>query len=108
MSGERVFRSDRGVATKTGRKPIVAQSTKSDKMTDMEINARGFVRQFRAMRRRADAGEIIHVRARDGSYSFRTESSGKHGLLGCCADTTPRKGSKPGPVERPSAWEFDR
>jgi hypothetical protein len=74
----------------------------------MDVNARIFVRQFSAMRRRADAGEIVRVRARDGTYSFKAELPRGGGLLGCCATIAPRKGSKPGPVERASAWELLR
>jgi hypothetical protein len=69
---------------------------------------RGFVRQFSRIRRRADAGEVIRIRGRDGVYLFKAESRAARGLLGCCAALAPRKQSKAGPVEHASAWDADR
>jgi hypothetical protein len=74
----------------------------------VSTTVRGFVREFSKIRRRADAGEVIRIRGRDGVYLFKAESRAGHHLLGCCADTAPRKRSKAGPVEAASAWNADR
>ncbi len=80
----------------------------SDKVSAMVTTVRGFVREFAEIRRRADAGEVIHVRGRRGMYVFKPETLGKGGLLGCCVSIAPKKGSKAGPLEPASSWEAGR
>jgi hypothetical protein len=65
---------------------------------------RELIRDFARVRRRADAGETVRIKGRDGSYIFKAESGSTRGLVGCCADMAPPKGSVAGPVESPDAW----
>jgi hypothetical protein len=74
----------------------------------MVTTVRGFVREFAKMRRRADAGETIRIRAGEDAYLFMSAPRrGARGLLGCCAELAPHKRSKPGPVEKPGAWTMN-
>jgi hypothetical protein len=69
---------------------------------------RELVRDFGSVRRRADAGETIRIKARTGSYIFKAQGGSTRGLLGCCADLSPSKRGDAGPVESPDAWTADR
>lgn len=71
---------------------------------------RELVRDFPKVRRRADAGEIIRIVSRGGSYIFKAEGRVTSGLVGCCAALAPAKRvvATPGPVESPDAWLADR
>jgi hypothetical protein len=69
---------------------------------------RELLRDFASVRRRADAGEIVRVQGKNGSYIFKAESGGAGGLLGCCSALAPRRRSAAGPLESPDAWLANR